>query len=185
MWGHDASRPSMLEIPWIEWDIVQTTHPDENSIPPPSPFGYGMLKIVRNPFWNSFDRFRHTNAHFSIFGTSFREFFPEMPRNNHAADEALEIFHVGISSSMITSVISLVGRRLITTTHGYLGLAPEAVQKGDLIAIVYGCNFPVVLRTCGEMYRLVGESYVDGIMDGELMEAKERGKYPEVDLIFC
>ena len=74
---------------------------------------------------------------------------------------------------------------MITTEKGFLGLAPEAVQKGDVVVIVYGCNFPVVLRRHGDMYRVIGESYVDGIMDGELMEATERGKHKELELTFC
>jgi hypothetical protein len=144
-----------------------------------------MMNIIREPLWKSFDSFRHTNANFSIFGTTLREFFPEMPTNGQTWNEELANSHAQVSSSTRTAAISLVGRRLITSTHGYLGLAPEAVEKGDVIAIVYGCNFPVVLRTCGKMYQVIGESYIDGIMDGELMDSKNLGKCTEVELRIC
>jgi hypothetical protein len=85
---------------------------------------------------------------------------------------------------MARATLAFVGRRMVTTEGGYLGLSPEAVHKGDVIAI-YGCSFPVVLRKCGEFYLVIGESYIDGIMDGELMEAKERGEYSEAELTFC
>jgi hypothetical protein len=42
---------------------------------------------------------------------------------------------------MSLSVLTLFGRRLVTTTTGYLGLAAEAVRKGDIVAIFYGCSF--------------------------------------------
>jgi hypothetical protein len=81
--------------------------------------------------------------------------------------------------------MALVGRRLVTTVNGYLGTAPDAVQEGDIIAIVFGCNFPVVLRKCGDLYRVLGESYIDGVMDGELVEAKEKGEFKEVEITIC
>ena len=71
-------------------------------------------------------------------------------------------------SSFFLTEIGLIG--------GYLGLAPEEVQENDVISIFCGCNFPVVLRPCGDNYLLIGECYVDGIMDGEVVQAKEQGE---------
>ncbi|KAF4343779.1 ankyrin and het [Fusarium beomiforme] len=69
-------------------------------------------------------------------------------------------------------------RRLIRTSdiQGYgklLGLAPEESRKGDLICIVRGCSVPIVLRSLGnttEDHELIGECYVDGMMDGQAMK---------------
>jgi hypothetical protein len=82
-------------------------------------------------------------------------------------------------------VLALTERRLVTTSKGYLGLAPAEVLEGDVIAVLYGCNFPVVLRPCEDKFYFIGECYVDGVMDGELMEAKERGEYQERDITLC
>lgn len=49
--------------------------------------------------------------------------------------------------------------------------------------VVYGCNFPVLVRPCGERYYAIGECYIDGAMDGELMEAIEEGEYQEREII--
>ncbi|KAI1197345.1 heterokaryon incompatibility protein-domain-containing protein [Nemania serpens] len=38
------------------------------------------------------------------------------------------------------------GRRLFETKSGRLGLAPDDVQKGDKVCILYGCTVPVILR---------------------------------------
>jgi hypothetical protein len=70
-----------------------------------------------------------------------------------------------------------LGRRLVITQKGYLGLAPEMSQKGDVICILFGSNVPVILRPVNGAgsgqnthWAWVGECYVHGIMDGEAMK---------------
>ncbi|KAH7094642.1 heterokaryon incompatibility protein-domain-containing protein [Paraphoma chrysanthemicola] len=52
------------------------------------------------------------------------------------------------------------------------GLIPQYARVGDVIAILYGCSVPVVLRevvtSVDNWWELVGEAYVHGIMDGEV-----------------
>jgi len=90
-----------------------------------------------------------------------------------------------MASDMHLIVLALTGRRLAITATGYLGMVPEEALKGDVIAVLYGCNFPVVLRRCGERHLVIGECYVDGVMDGELMEAQSRGEYEEREITLC
>jgi hypothetical protein len=61
-------------------------------------------------------------------------------------------------------------RRPFKSDKGHLGIGPEATEVGDIICIFYGAVVPYILRpeTSGR-YRLLGEAYVDGIMDGEFM----------------
>ena len=61
------------------------------------------------------------------------------------------------------TVISSSGRRLIITSIGYFGLAPEAAQPRDDIAILIGRSFPLVLRPHSKFYKVVGECYVHGL----------------------
>lgn len=54
------------------------------------------------------------------------------------------------------------------TTKGHLGLGPKDIKQGDAIAILAGADVPFVLRPVStEQFEVVGEAYVDGIMDGE------------------
>ncbi|KAI0869368.1 heterokaryon incompatibility protein-domain-containing protein [Hypoxylon argillaceum] len=53
------------------------------------------------------------------------------------------------------------GRRLFKTTRGTLGLAPDSVQKGDKVCILYGCTVPVILR----MHKKMGKD-----MENEALE---------------
>lgn len=74
------------------------------------------------------------------------------------------------TSTAYTS-LALAGRRLANTRKDYLGAVVEDTKVGDKLAILYGYNFLIILRSCGERYGVVGEAYVDGIMNGEATEA--------------
>jgi hypothetical protein len=50
------------------------------------------------------------------------------------------------------------------------GLAPQAVEEGDQIVILLGCNFPVTMMNMGSYWTLIGEIYVDQIMYGEAID---------------
>ncbi|PVH74161.1 hypothetical protein DL98DRAFT_594373 [Cadophora sp. DSE1049] len=62
------------------------------------------------------------------------------------------------------------GRKLFVTEKGYLGLGPMDVNPGDKVGIFAGLQVPFVLKPYSSMYQLVGEAYVDGVMDGEAFE---------------
>ncbi|KAF2175300.1 hypothetical protein K469DRAFT_611184, partial [Zopfia rhizophila CBS 207.26] len=53
----------------------------------------------------------------------------------------------------------------------FIGLVPVAAQRGDVIAILFGCHFPIDPRPCGGSYRVVGECYVHGLMEGESVQS--------------
>ena len=59
-------------------------------------------------------------------------------------------------------------RRLFLTSRNYMGIATRSIQEGDEVWIMPGATAPVVLREADDQsYILMGEAYVDGIMDGE------------------
>jgi hypothetical protein len=60
------------------------------------------------------------------------------------------------------------GRKLFSVDAGYLGLGPKFLEPGDVIYILHGGSVPYVLRPAGRhRYRLVGECYIEGLMEGE------------------
>ncbi|KAJ9151505.1 HET-domain-containing protein [Coniochaeta hoffmannii] len=66
------------------------------------------------------------------------------------------------------------GRKLIVTEKRYLGLGSLDVQPGDRVSLLGRSPVPYLLRPCENeagTYKLVGECYVHGIMDGELWRA--------------
>ncbi|KAM0809448.1 putative HET-domain-containing protein [Seiridium cardinale] len=74
------------------------------------------------------------------------------------------------------------GRRFMTTATGRFGWAPFAratilddvseVRRGDVLAIFPGCSTPIILRSksFGDVFQVVGEAYVHGLMDGEMLK---------------
>ncbi|KAF7536302.1 hypothetical protein G7054_g4638 [Neopestalotiopsis clavispora] len=65
-------------------------------------------------------------------------------------------------------------RKLLVTAGGLIGMAPPHARKGDIVCVLLGCSVPVVLREVRTdphlVYTFVGECYVHGIMDGEIMD---------------
>jgi hypothetical protein len=58
---------------------------------------------------------------------------------------------------------------------GYCGIGTQALREGDSVWIVPGCPVLLILRRVegGIRYRLVGGSYVHGMMDGEFLQGKD------------
>ncbi|KAH7141005.1 heterokaryon incompatibility protein-domain-containing protein [Dactylonectria macrodidyma] len=70
------------------------------------------------------------------------------------------------------------GRRFFVTRKGYFGIGPECMERGDIIAVLFGGKVPYVLRaTDGGRYFFIGECYVHGIMSGEVIEKWRIGKF--------
>jgi len=67
-------------------------------------------------------------------------------------------------------------RRLYRTSDGFLGLGPVSAEVGDQIWMLRTGRVPFVLRGAGEpgQFRLVGETYLHGFMDGELQGTTRR-----------
>ena len=66
--------------------------------------------------------------------------------------------------------------RFCTTRKGYIGFVPYDAKLGDEICVVHGAVVPFVLRKLtesGKAYKLIGESYIHGIMYGEALLSVE------------
>jgi hypothetical protein len=79
--------------------------------------------------------------------------------------------------------VAVARRQFFLSNTGWMGLAPTSAVKGDIICILLGGATPFVLRPAGnDLYQLVGECYIHGMMDGEAMEDLEKGKYKEKEI---
>jgi hypothetical protein len=64
----------------------------------------------------------------------------------------------------------MISRRLFVTETGYVGAAPVSARVGDIVCIFEGGAVPYVIRADKvEGWRFIGECYVQGIMDGEVL----------------
>jgi len=60
-------------------------------------------------------------------------------------------------------------KRPYITKLGYVGLGPVFARPGDKVVVFTGAAIPFVIRPVKGGYCLLGESYCDGIMDGEIV----------------
>jgi hypothetical protein len=69
-------------------------------------------------------------------------------------------------------------RRLLVTSQGHVGMAPERARKGDVVCVLLGCNIPVVLRKreSEDSYEFIGECYLHGFMAGEILNGLDSGE---------
>lgn len=79
---------------------------------------------------------------------------------------------------------ALHNRRLFLTSKGYYGVGHRSLEAGDICAVFRGANVPFVLRAASSdeqscyaprCYRLVGEAFIQGYMNGEALENLNKG----------
>lgn len=61
-------------------------------------------------------------------------------------------------------------RRFFATDEGHVGVGRQCTAAGDVLAIAFGCQWPVILRpvtSTESAYRFIGTAYVYDIMFGE------------------
>ena len=64
-----------------------------------------------------------------------------------------------------------IGSRIFRSKMNFIGTGSNHIQPGDLICVLYGGQTPFVLRReDGGMFRLIGDCYVHGIMEGEAFD---------------
>jgi hypothetical protein len=155
-----AREKALLDIPWLSNRSASSCHLRRTPKWP---------NISQSTYFKQFHEFRIHNRNFRIGGRELRSFFPQ------DGDKSVET-KVN-RACMRLAALSLEHRALITTETGYLGLAPKAVRSGNIVAILFGCKCPVILRPCHDnMYQVVGECYIHELMDGEIL-IQERDGY--------
>ena len=76
-------------------------------------------------------------------------------------------------------------RVLFKTRGGEYGLGPEATRAHDQIWILFGSRAPILLRPRDERFEVVGECYVDHLMEGQAIAQMEEGLLLVDDIELC
>lgn len=61
-------------------------------------------------------------------------------------------------------------RMFIRLANEWRGVGPFTVREGDIVVVLFGSRVPFVLRQQGDTYRLIGDCYMHGLMDGEAIQ---------------
>ena len=122
-------------------------------------------------YYSRWSRWRDANKNFQLAGRSIDEYFSEsLPDDAHVED-----YETAWSAWVRTSL----GRRIAVSKMGYMAWVPDnrndstdhQTRVGDWLAIIMGCSTPIVLRSYGGKYQVIGEGYIQGFMDGEISHA--------------
>ena len=77
-------------------------------------------------------------------------------------------------------------RFLFITRSGYIGVGPTNVVEGDKVFIPLGCCTPLIIRKIEkESFEVIGDSYVCGMMQGEMIEKLSESATDLTDVVLC
>lgn len=142
---------------------------------------------IDSPFTHAvIDKVYRQSSPFYVKGQDFNDARNiDAPTLNAIAKEAIS-----------QALFYMKGKRLFITKHGYLGTSTSATRVGDELCCFWGADVPFVIRMCKKnppnreermsrrdaqshadlKWEIVGESYVNGIMYGELFRLLENGQ---------
>jgi hypothetical protein len=120
----------------------------------------------------SFAGWFNANRSFRVNGSDLESVFQTSVEENEPAEQKLhrQSYRQTFISRFHDTVFKM-GKRLLVSERGLFGMTPPRARSGDAICILFGCSVPVVLREYEgrNTYRLIGECYVDGFMNGETL----------------
>ncbi|KAK2604201.1 hypothetical protein N8I77_007149 [Diaporthe amygdali] len=70
-----------------------------------------------------------------------------------------------------------INRCLLATAKGGFGIGPLITRPGDVCCVLFGTDVPFILRPSrgSSGYRILGEAFVHGVMNGEIAGMLQRG----------
>lgn len=162
---------------------------------------FEQARELLGAFYTAYQRMieRYTEVDGTIFPPDFVEFERRRRESGDKAelDLIVENFHDELDSRIslagtgddIDFQISATageGRVLFVTERGCLGMGPAVLEVGDEVWVLAGADVPLILRpskSSGEEFILVGEAYIHGIMQGEVVLNVQEDEMRMVSLV--
>jgi hypothetical protein len=108
-----------------------------------------------------------------VCGSRDRVFGIDFPSSEQLCEEYLQFSTSGKPLSLFflyQMSTYLLGRAFFTADGGYFGMCPHTAVRGDIVYLVLGFQFPLVLHPiAGEpgFFELRGECYIPGLMESQ------------------
>lgn len=88
------------------------------------------------------------------------------------------LVNVAEYASLYYSLVGGIHLKFSISKDQRLCMVPDDAAAGDIICVLFGAQTPYVLRPYKKnAFRLVGECYVHGIMEGQALTQFERKSY--------
>ncbi|TKA76950.1 hypothetical protein B0A49_01725 [Cryomyces minteri] len=122
-----------------------------------------------------------SESHWADFLTYWRKFDPVDPSlvstyEQKPRDAAHDESQDGDADRFLEAASNACsGRRIFITSKGHVGLGPAALRTDDRVFVLFGSIVPFVLRRKNLQFQLVGECYVNDLMQGEAISEWRKG----------
>jgi hypothetical protein len=127
-------------------------------------------------YYQRWSLWRRAHAEFMVYGQRLDTFFTESVLLDGAHDD----YRAAYTAARLSSQ----AQRLVVTEKGSIGWVSdnnaggteEQVQRGDLFCVVFGCSTPIIMRPHRDGFLVLGEGYLQGVMEGEALKIVEDGE---------
>lgn len=180
-----GDRDPTASLPWALLNLPQTT---DAAITQFSRLGWEHF-IHDMFYFEKWTSWFAKNAKLVVGGRELRAYFPGVIQDGAVFSDYWAAYQIWQRAAH--------GRRFMTSSAGRFGWAPFAraaivedapeVQRGDVLAIFPGCSTPIILRHTGfgGVYQVVGEAYVHGMMDGEVVNLLQTNRVASEKIWLC
>lgn len=152
---------------------------------------YGGEQNWCEAFWRTMANDCHfTSEHWNRFGDAMVHTIPEQLRTKAMSEEQLSADNFAYWLRFELSLgMSAARRRFFITKDGFMGIGPLSMLPSDEIVIFCGACTPFCIRKhldwmdSRPLYTLVGDVYVQGVMDGEAVPENWEEKVIQIQLV--
>ena len=108
------------------------------------------------------------------FAESYLPYAPDLPNTQESQKYVRDLMNNRESveydkhSKRLHRIVK--GKASFQTRNGHIGIGPQSIRAGDQACILLGCPALLILRpNDAQTYKVVGEAYIDGFMEGEAL----------------
>jgi hypothetical protein len=146
---------------------------------------FEKLTIISQTMTGGRDSYGNRNKARSDYAKDFADFLSEWRRyfnfepGSSSFNKVDELARGGQYTRFMEVAPTVYGRwSLFLTMSGHIGLAPEAVEVGDVIFVLGGAPMLHVLSCVNDEYKLIGDCFIDRLMDGEIVDSMNSKSRP-------
>ncbi len=144
---------------------------------------WAFLTSEKN-YYHRWALWRKAHGTFLICGHQLDDFFADRVPHDALPNDYSATYQATKGSTQ--------SQRLVVTEKGRIGWVPgnnasgaeDQVQRGDLFCVVFGCSTPIVMSKHLDGFLVLGEGYLQGMLEGQALKYVEDGDLSVQDLDF-
>jgi hypothetical protein len=126
-------------------------------------------------FYRRWSSWRKAHAEFQICGHRLDDFFTDQIPHDALLLDYSNAYEAAKGSSQAQRLVVTENSRIGWVSDNSAGGTKDQVQSGDLFCILFGCSTPIVMRPHADGFIVLGEGYLQGMMEGEALQMVKDG----------